>query len=298
MVNVAELVEQAARKSGIDYDRAIADANRRDGELRDAGMVGIHPYFTGFDVGETFDADGLLRDATGTARETCYTADDGTKVYFPVKRRCDVPNTALRDTDFARWCHDVRKVCFRRFTAYESARFSGLFDGGTDEDAVRACMSYAHDFPSLRTVGMGLLLHGACGVGKTHLAACICNEVIGQGYRPLMLNPNTLSDDGARKWGGFTPMLEELAGKNDLLVIDDLGRESTAGWMQGRVFEAIDYFYRNRIPLVVTTNYSATFLSKPSGEHSKPIIERLKERCNRVEVAGVNRRQMVTCGTR
>jgi len=244
--------------------------------------------------GDYFDDSGLLRDSLGRPRETLYVAENGNLVYFPLRYESDIPKGNLKDTDFEHWCHDVRKVCFRRFTAYEKAVFGGYLDDATDRDAVRACMSYCADIKAMAKVGHGLMLNGPCGVGKTHLAACICNDVIGKGYKPLMLNPNVLSDDGAKKFGGFTPMLEELAENNDLLVLDDLGRESSSGWMQGRVFEAVDYFYRMRVPLIVTTNYTTEFLTRPTGEHSKPIIDRLKERCNRVEVKGPNRRQMMT----
>ena len=297
MVTLERTIRDLAERSGVDWD-ALLDANERmDAELRAMGMQGEHPHLHALLPGEHFDADGMLRDANGKPREVMY-AVGGRRVFFPIRRASDIPKTSMSKEDFGRWCHDVRKLCFRRYTFYENVTFSGYLDADTDEDAVRACMSYCADFPALSKAGQGLLLYGKCGTGKTHLAACVCNEVIGQGYRPLMLNPNVLSDEGCRKWGGFTPMLEELATHNDLLVLDDIGRESSSGWMQGRVFEAVDYFYRNRVPLVVTTNYTADFIRRPTGEHSKPIIDRLKERCNRVEVAGPNRRQLHTARQR
>ena len=285
--------EKMAKAAGVDWKSVIAESKRQEQEWRDAGMIGEHPHFKGFAPGEFFDENGILRDANGYPLEVSYTLSNGTKIYFPLRREKDLKANGMSPEAFRNWRHDVRGRCFRRFKAYEHCEFGGLFDDATDSQAVKACFSYANDFPALSKAGLGLILYGACGTGKTHLAACICNAVIDQGKRALMANAQMLSDEGAKKFGGLTPMLEELGSEYQLIVIDDYGRENN--WSKSTLFECVDYFYANRISLIVTTNMSGEHLARPTKQEAA-LIERLKERCNRVQVIGRNRRQMIASG--
>ncbi len=103
-----------------------------------------------------------------------------------------------------------------------------------------------------------LLLTGGFGVGKTHLAAAIANEVSQQGGRPLfVLTPDLLDHLRAT----FNPQSEESYDElfdrlrdAPLLILDDLGAEASSPWAQEKLFQLLNHRYLRRLPTVITSN--------------------------------------------
>ena len=102
-----------------------------------------------------------------------------------------------------------------------------------------------------------LILTGAYGVGKTHLAAAIANERVRLGYPALLIVVPDLLD---YLRAAFNPQssksldrrFEEVR-RSPLLVLDDLGTESATSWAKEKLFQLINYRYVARLPTVVTT---------------------------------------------
>lgn len=103
-----------------------------------------------------------------------------------------------------------------------------------------------------------LLLTGGFGVGKTHLAAAIGNYVAQGGGRPLLvLVPDLL--DHLRS--SYSPTSEETYDElfdrlrdAPLLILDDLGSESSTAWAQEKLFQLLNHRYLRRLPTVITSN--------------------------------------------
>lgn len=111
------------------------------------------------------------------------------------------------------------------------------------------CRDYAADFGPRSE---SLLLFGDAGLGKTHLALAIAQQVLDKGYDVIYLSAQnafaTLSDN--RFTGGgelFSAMLEA-----DLLILDDLGTEYIDAWVLSRLYELVNT--RQRRPTIYTTN--------------------------------------------
>jgi DNA replication protein DnaC len=107
---------------------------------------------------------------------------------------------------------------------------------------------------------VGLLFIGPCGVGKTHLAVALINEMIEQksvpcyfcDFRELIRRiQNTYSPD--------SPMTEsEVLSpifKKDILVLDELGAKRTTAWVEEMVFYIVNHRYNNKKLTVFTSNY-------------------------------------------
>ncbi len=103
-----------------------------------------------------------------------------------------------------------------------------------------------------------LLLTGTFGCGKTHLAAAIANARIDLGQPVLfMVVPDLL--DHLR--GAFNPnsdvtyddLFEQLR-STSLLVLDDLGAQSSTPWAQEKLFQLLNHRYNAQLPTVITTN--------------------------------------------
>ena len=103
-----------------------------------------------------------------------------------------------------------------------------------------------------------LLLSGGFGVGKTHLAAAIGNEVIRRGGQALFILAPDLLDHLRSSFNPSSPeTYDELFDRlknTPLLILDDLGSESATAWAQEKLFQLLNHRYLRRLPTVITTN--------------------------------------------
>ena len=97
-------------------------------------------------------------------------------------------------------------------------------------------------------------------------------------------------------YGGEGKVVESLC-RMDLVVLDDLFRERDTPWVRELTYTVTDALYKMRVPVVVTTNATEQFLRRPDATWTA-VVERLKERCERVKMDGANRRQMRCSETR
>ena len=102
-----------------------------------------------------------------------------------------------------------------------------------------------------------LLLEGAYGCGKTHLAAAIANACVHRGIPTLFITVPDLLDSLRFAYGSqettFEARFEEIRNA-DLLVMDDFGTQNATAWAQEKLFQIINYRYINNLPTVITTN--------------------------------------------
>ena len=112
-----------------------------------------------------------------------------------------------------------------------------------------------------------LVLMGATGCGKTHLAAAIANYRQQNGNPALfVVVPEFL--DHLRS--AFNPesrvsydQLFESAKKAPLLILDDFGEQSTTPWAQEKLYQVINYRYNARLSTVITTTCSLDEMESP-----------------------------------
>ncbi len=103
-----------------------------------------------------------------------------------------------------------------------------------------------------------LLFSGGYGVGKTHLAAAIGNQVIrNSGEALFILAPDLLDHLRATFAPNSPETYDELFDRlknTPLLILDDLGAESATPWAQEKLFQLLNHRYLSRLPTVITTN--------------------------------------------
>ena len=104
-----------------------------------------------------------------------------------------------------------------------------------------------------------LVLVGAVGSGKTHLACAIVNAVLAQGKGAHFNSVAGMLDllRSTYKIGAFDTWFQRLQTVT-VLALDDLGAERATDWATEKLFELVDHRYVNRLPLVVTTNLALT----------------------------------------
>lgn len=100
-----------------------------------------------------------------------------------------------------------------------------------------------------------LILTGWYGVGKSHLAYGIAGACLARGMAVYAATVPDMLDmlREAMKAEKLDEFMQDLKGM-DVLVLDDLGVEKESDWAREKLFQIVDYRYRNHKPMVVTTN--------------------------------------------
>jgi DNA replication protein DnaC len=136
----------------------------------------------------------------------------------------------------------------------------------------------------------GLYLSGPVGTGKTHLAACLVNELIKREIRVLFGNVLDLlgrlrrsydEDAQEEEWR----IIDELASV-PLLIIDDLGKEKVSEWVEQTLYRVVNARYCENRALVVTSNFSLSELESRYREIGPALASRIAEMCEGVRLMG------------
>jgi DNA replication protein DnaC len=103
-----------------------------------------------------------------------------------------------------------------------------------------------------------LVLTGTYGCGKTHLAAAIANECQARGQAVYFVVVPDLLDYLRATYSPDSRVtydeLFENVRNTPLLILDDLGAQSSTPWAQEKLFQLINHRYNARLPTVITTN--------------------------------------------
>jgi DNA replication protein DnaC len=169
---------------------------------------------------------------------------------------------------------------------------------------------FVESYP-LETNGTGLLLTGAIGVGKTHLAIGILQALVVErgatglffDYRDLLKQVQNSYNPQSREteFEILKPVFEA-----EVLVLDELGAAKPTDWVWDTVAHILNTRYNDRRTTIITTNYanlpplgvgggSGTRLREETlgdriGERMR---SRLQEMCVVVEMQGEDFRQKV-----
>ena len=145
----------------------------------------------------------------------------------------------------------------------------------------------------------GLILVGNNGVGKTHLACSIANELIKNGIPIIYGTLINLLAELKNTYDVYNNISEmkiiKLYEQVDLLIIDDLGKEKPSEWGLEKLFTIINSRYENNLPVIITTNYDQNSLINRLSingeiETVKSIISRLYEMCYLVKINDIDHR--------
>jgi len=132
---------------------------------------------------------------------------------------------------------------------------------------------YVKNFENFYRKGVGLLLVGPTGVGKTYTASAILKYLYDR-YRVkgYFLDTKELAVKLRERFaeGKLHPYLEMLA-RYPILVLDDLGNETLSDWLKETLVALISRRYNDRRVTIITTNYYPGYLltSVPDGELKK-----------------------------
>lgn len=165
-------------------------------------------------------------------------------------------------------------------SAYELMTFAN--DDGEHSEASEVVREFCESFD--RANPMGLLLWGGCGSGKTYLAACAANKLMDAGYTVCFTSVARIATAMETDRGAL-----ERALNCNLLVVDDLGSERETSYMDERAFALIDGRYKQRRPMIVSTNIGLGEMQNPGSLAKQRVFGRILETCFPVNVEGDRR---------
>lgn len=171
----------------------------------------------------------------------------------------------------------TRRECFGD-SGYISATFDTSDGGGEQFDK---CRVYAEHFSEMRPDG--ILLYGTVGTGKTHMAACIANRVIDDGFTAKFTSVARISGMVTGAYGNIN-VLDGLS-KYDLVVIDDLGADGMDEKARSRLFHVVDDLTDKGTAIVITTNLNLTANQDIQSPEYRT-YSRILGNCIRVKFAG------------
>lgn len=154
----------------------------------------------------------------------------------------------------------------------------------TFDNAFKRCKRYCEVSDKVLNDGMGIYLFGDTGTGKTHLTACMVNELINQRYQVLFTNFFEISkiirstfNKSSESENDYINRLASI----DFLFIDDLGTERVQNgesdlWLQEKIFDVLNKRYNNKKPTIFSSNHSLNELINERG-FMKKTIDRIAE---------------------
>jgi len=146
--------------------------------------------------------------------------------------------------------------------------------------------------------GRGLYIHGNVGTGKTYLASAMARMFIDAGYSVVLTTTLSMLEDIQDTYGKEASSLDAVLrfASSDVLILDDLGKESASAWSASMLFQIVNYRYEAMRPLIVTSQYDLAGLEKRiarQGEYesARAIVSRLRQMCHEVKLSGNDRRR-------
>ena len=195
-------------------------------------------------------------------------------------RRCSCrprPSAPTEPGDIARLPPAYRDYTFGNFVAR----------GRAAQTAYSTALRYCERFGSTgRGQGLGLVLWGPAGTGKTHLAVAVLTELIANhGISGRFWDFAGLLTEITRSYGGSSTVDTaplQSAIDVDVLVLDDLGSRKMTDWADDTLFNILNVRYMMRRPTLITTPYDDVDREVARDAHAMRrrefLIERIGER--------------------
>ena len=142
---------------------------------------------------------------------------------------------------------------------------------------MQVAKKYVANWNEMKKNGLGLLLWGSVGSGKSYMAACVANELIKQGADVKMTNFATVLND-LFNCEDKNEYIRSLC-RYSLLILDDLGIERNTEYSLENLFNVIDARYVSGKAMIITTNLNLEELKNQKQLSLKRIYDRVLERC-------------------
>lgn len=189
-----------------------------------------------------------------------------------------------RDKVFAREYGKIQAI--REASLMDSKFSNATFDAFKrttyNDRNLKLCKRFAERFDLMMEKNQGLLFWGDVGTGKSFAAACIANYLLEKKVPVIMTSFVKLLELASNKSSAGLSRLSSAK----LVVFDDLGAERGTDYALEKVYNIIDTRYRNRLPMILTTNLTIDDMKSETDIRYSRIYDRILEVCYPMQFTG------------
>lgn len=150
-----------------------------------------------------------------------------------------------------------------------------------------ACAAFHKDVVEMLRDGLGLILYGPPGHGKTRMACALLKQAMRHCASAVFLETNQMQrliiDKNVELGIQSSRPIMEIAESADLLVLDDLGAEHSKDWLKAQVEALLRFRIARKRSTIVTTNLAMHDLA---GIYGAGLVSVLKEALYPTKVEG------------
>lgn len=162
-----------------------------------------------------------------------------------------------------------------RFKHYSLANIGELYmrldwdDYEGDDQAKETVLTYIENRDKFIPNGLGLLLNGSFGTGKTMLSSLAAKEFVKLGYKPFFVTFTEMIEMFTEGWSSAEDkrLFKKKIIESPILVLDDIGKERITKVKLNE--STFDHLLRQRTvalrPTIITTNYDLAEIGKGYG---------------------------------
>ena len=150
---------------------------------------------------------------------------------------------------------------------------------------------YAQNWDEFKKAGIGLLLFGNVGTGKSYAAGCIANALIDRLESVLFVGMSDVVNRMQGNFGADRDSYMTSLMRPELLILDDLGAERNTSFGKERVFDVINRRRLTGKPMIITTNIPIVTMQKAASPDESRIYDRILEVCVPIRFDGENFRR-------
>lgn len=150
---------------------------------------------------------------------------------------------------------------------------------------------YAEKWDDFSREGIGLLLFGNVGTGKSYAAGCIANALIDRMISVLYVDMTDVVNRIQGNFGADRDSYLKQITRPDLLILDDLGAERNTSYGKERVFDIVNRRLLSRKPMIITTSIALFVMQKATNLDDQRIYDCILEVCVPVLFNGENFRK-------
>ena len=184
-----------------------------------------------------------------------------------------------------------------RITTLRSEAFRDIpaagwrFDHAVVTPQLVKAKEYVANWDSFKQDGIGLLLFGDVGTGKSYAAGCIANALIDRMESVLFVGMADVVNRMQGNFGADRDRYIKSLMRPDFLILDDLGAERNTSFGKERVFDVVDKRLLSGKPMIVTTNISLSVMKQAADLDDRRIFDRILEVCVPIRFDGENFRK-------
>ncbi|MBN2432090.1 MAG: ATP-binding protein [Acidobacteria bacterium] len=128
-------------------------------------------------------------------------------------------------------------------------------------DSIMKALTHAKSFAKHydRYFGRGILFRGPVGVGKTHLAVGILQELLNQGLNGYFFNFIHLIEKIKQSYDPerdvYEPEFFRQLERCTVVVMDELGATKPSEFVFNKLYDIVNFCFDRKISMIFTTNY-------------------------------------------